>query len=387
MSQSGDYRAEGWRGGNMTEHRTFHLTVCAEGGEEESYVAYDGSAVLCSLNSTLDHGSSIQLYRSSAQYNLIQNHYKITWSDWTLVLDTDSSLEPLVEDLRGRLQVDLNTSQVTLAGLRESPSVFCCAVWRGAQCQSYSYRDVSTLPKYVFAYEEENVTLPCILKGELPRKVHWVFHNGSVQSSINQTQPQEVMYMLNGNQTDNYSLIIPSVSLQHSGRYTCVEHDSTTEMGFLFVCMKFSLLDVVFSHGESVLLDITEHLNESFIPYHSIQWYRQKVFQPQVLIVDFHNTYKTKLVPLPEDLRGRVTVSNLLSNSTLTISNLTAEDSGLYTWRVYGRKGTLGNEIYFCFEGTFRLVYRDPFGVHSPFYRAYAPLMGCVLLGLVTAVI
>lgn len=81
-----------------------------------------------------------------------------------------------------------------------------------------------------------------------------------------------------------------------------------------------------------------------------------------------------------------------LTNSSLVISNLTAEDSGLYIWRVYGtvaveiKKGVYEFQ-HVCSVGSIRLVYRDPYGVDSVFYRAYASLTGCGLLGLVGAVI
>ncbi|XP_063078684.1 hexosaminidase D-like [Engraulis encrasicolus] len=71
------------------------------------------------------------------------------------------------------------------------------------------------------------------------------------------------------------------------------------------------------------------------------------------------------------------------SDTSLNISNLTVEDSGVYTWRIIQDK----DMMFVCYEGSIHLLLRDPYGVHSPFYRTYGSLLGCVLLGLLAAVI
>ena len=201
--------------------------------------------------------------------------------------------------------------------------------------------------------------------------MYWITPAGDVRLSNTQTRQQEVMYMLNGSQTGDYSLIIPSVSQQHHGDYQCV-WPGLNKYFSLLVCDKLSHLELMFSHGESVLLEY----NATAHNFHrlGLRWYRQIALQPQVLILDRYDDS----VLLPEDLRGRVTES--APRHALIISNLTAEDSGLYTWKVYG--WDQGRYHMVCSEGSIRLLYRDPFGVDSPFYRAYAPLMGCGLLGL-----
>lgn len=54
MSQSGDYRVEGWQGENITGVIVYRLTVCAEGNEEPSVsnVTFDATVELCQSDST-----------------------------------------------------------------------------------------------------------------------------------------------------------------------------------------------------------------------------------------------------------------------------------------------------------------------------------------------
>lgn len=175
----------------------------------------------------------------------------------------------------------------------------------------------------VFAYEEENLTLPCISTGEVAGKVHWQTWIGIVKQDNGHLQKS--MYMLNGSQTGNYSLIISSVSEQHSGVYKCMGLYPIRKM-YVYVCTQFSSLDVTFSHGESVPLEGNFTAKFSL----KVRWYRQKALEPQVMILHSHD----QSVLLPKDLRGRVSELKQHTNYSLIISNLTAEDSGAYTWRV-----------------------------------------------------
>lgn len=155
LSQNGEYRLEVWREQGILEipdvrrkrkekkaSRSVHLIVCAEGDEESLEIVHGGLVTLCGMDST--PGSSLRLYRSRSQRKTL------------LVLDSNSSLEPLTEDLRGRLQVDLNTLQVTLSGVLKTDrdSRFYGATWREDQCQNVNYINLEKNynAKYVFAY-------------------------------------------------------------------------------------------------------------------------------------------------------------------------------------------------------------------------------------------
>lgn len=123
VSQSGHYRIKFEILGTMNVAKNFYLIVGAE-ADQNVYVkniTSDSTVELCKLDSTLENGSFLQLYRST-----ILPDWK---SDSILVLDTNFSLEPLLESLRGRLQVDLNNSVVTLSGITQADTDFYCLKW------------------------------------------------------------------------------------------------------------------------------------------------------------------------------------------------------------------------------------------------------------------
>ncbi|KAL2086729.1 hypothetical protein ACEWY4_017788 [Coilia grayii] len=372
MTQNVDYRVEGWTTENITTHASFHLTVCVNRGNVSLYgfkrivktlsyedPLYDDDDVLPRTNFALGNGTSLRVYRTDTLFRD------------TLVLDTNSSLEPLDEDLKGRLRVELNNSHwLVTAPKMQSNFLFACTIWRGAQCHNYKHIRTRYVLKQVFTDNDKNLSLPCILNGTFHVPIHWDTPTGDIWMSNNQTHKQKAMYMLNGSQTGNYSLIIPSISQNHSGVYKCKMKNTILDHLDLFVCNKSSPLVVRFSHGESVVM-----ANVYYSPKDFVHLYRQKDLHPQILILHADD----ESVRMPEDLLGRVTLNKF--NYSLTISNLTAENSGVYTLRTYGPMDKL------CHEERIRLLYKDPFGVDSPFYSVYAPLVGCVLLGLVAAVI
>ncbi|XP_063043085.1 uncharacterized protein LOC134437524 [Engraulis encrasicolus] len=368
LAQTGRYRLEGWTQSNITHREGFHLIVCAQRLNRVSppapvsseKVAGVSSVELCRLNATLGNGTALRVYR---------------YDDSSLVLDTSSSLEPLVEDLKGRLQLELDhphLSRVTLHGM--STLWFSCTIWTQDQCQTYNDAQ-GEYAGHVFTHEGKSVTLPCIsdLSALLNPWVHWGTPTADVTieqaGPQNVTHPQEVMYMLNGSQSGNYSLIIPAVSEQHAGKYSCQTGLFALTTIDLFVCPQSLPLDVLFSHGESVSVPLT--LNDTDDSRPQVYWYRKKDLQSEEDLIYPADGF----VEIPGQLGRRVSVNE--HNYTLTISNLTKEDSAVFTWRRF----TIDH--FSCMEGSIHLVYRDSFRLGS----LYGPVLGCALLALVVAVV
>ncbi|XP_063052554.1 uncharacterized protein LOC134447157 [Engraulis encrasicolus] len=371
LSQTGHYRLERWTSGNNTpSHQPFYMVVCAQkmvyllktrrllipvSSESVSDVS---SVELCRLNVTLGNGTTLRVYRDG---------------DSSLVLDTSSSLEPLVEDLKGSLQLDLNSSRVILHGM--SGEEFHCSIWREDQCLSYSEVRAEHYG-HVFTHEGKNVTLPCT-STTTATNPHWTTPTAGV--IVNQTHPQEGMHMLNGSQSGNYSLFILTVSKQHSGRYSCQASSSIfTSIQLSVFAQSSPSSHLMFSHRESVSIAVPFTLEDTDDHELSVSWYGKTDLQSEEDLL-----YSSiGFVQMPGWLRGRVSVNS--HNYTLTISNLTAEDRVVFIWRKFNFPS--GIKCY-CTEGSIHLVYKDPFGVGSPFYWAYSPLLCAVLLGLVAAVV
>lgn len=169
MSHSVDYRAEGCRGGNIRKHRSFRLIVCAEDDVSLQKVIVDDNAVLCLPS----HGRNLPLY----QYKMEVWGFVLTWPNMTLVLDTNSTLEPLVDDLRGRLQVHLNNLLVTLSEITRYDSYlflisnFYCTIW-------------SSMPKLQQQQDSDDIpeNCPCSWRGKNDSPLH--FQSTSLWSGV-----------------------------------------------------------------------------------------------------------------------------------------------------------------------------------------------------------
>lgn len=135
--------------------------------------------------------------------------------------------------------------------------------------------------------------------------------------------------MLNGNKTGDYSLVIPSVSQQHTGVYECRGHQTIIK-SLLHACISLPPLVVRFHEGEvveKIIPNVTSltQTNESW--FYTREFYPQNQREKVDLIETLANNFY-----IPKKLKDRV---NLL-NYSLIISNLTAEDSGVYTFSLRG---------------------------------------------------
>ncbi|KAL2096027.1 hypothetical protein ACEWY4_008175 [Coilia grayii] len=187
-----------------------------------------------------------------------------------------------------------------------------------------------------------------------------------------QEEEEKDMYI----QTRNYSLGIPSLEVKHTGRYECkpdfVEWEYLPDE--VFVCSDLEATTVLFSEGDAAALVCGVELN---VTTAMCTFYRHVGPEQEHLTL---NPEQMKAIKDESMRRGRMSRSQF----SLTMSNLTFNDSGVYYCRMWGvaEEGTL-----FCFDRKIYLLHKHPFGIHSTFYRVYSALMACALLGMICAVL
>ena len=124
------------------------------------------------------------------------------------------------------------------------------------------------------------------------------------------------MYMMDGRENTNYSLVIPSLKLNHSGWYSC-NTDVTAVSYLLLVCPESTSLTVFFSEGSEVRLSCDP---DSLDAYY-VLWFRNT---DEHVLMD--SGYNIDITIRNVDQRYNVS----LNFTSLTISNLSQEDSGEY---------------------------------------------------------
>lgn len=304
---SGLYRRECWQNQTLSKN-TQLLTVCDEEVETEEIAVKEdgGAALLCNNTAVGLEGTSVRWYYE------MHPHYKPT-----LFLDSSMSMEPLVKELQGVVEVRnkgalLLFDNSTLKNIQH----FICLVSKGKTCLSFQNMH---LPDHsgsrdIFASQGDRVVLKCPSDGN---NQHWETPQGRFNGS------RMKMYIQHGDKSEDFSLVIPKVSDEHSGDYSCIS--SSLEMQyFLVLCPKKESQEKVVAEGGSVLLHCDAGADDS----HRVQWERQEPSGEYELIHDS----KDMTVAIPEDLRGRLSENG----SSLTISQLKVEDGLVYRCVVLG---------------------------------------------------
>uniref|UniRef100_A0AAY4C8N9 Ig-like domain-containing protein n=1 Tax=Denticeps clupeoides TaxID=299321 RepID=A0AAY4C8N9_9TELE len=247
----------------------------------------------------------------------------------------------------------------------ENLGFYYCAFFTGEYCQRF-HEICLIVTKYPVVHFQpgDRVVLPCHSRTAHWRDVKWRGPHSHID--LWSTAHQDPgMHMLNGSRTGNFSLIIPSVSSSHSGRYACVFRSGILHHEIV-VCSRMESLVLMLSPGSSAVLACDPNPDG----VSRVQWHHQRGDDAPELILDSNHTS----VGLKPSQRGRVDVSN--PKTCLIISEPSAEDSGLYRCRVW-RSG-------FCSERKILLQYKDHF---SPFYVVYSALVAFSLLVMICAVI
>ncbi|XP_054632869.1 uncharacterized protein LOC129181549 [Dunckerocampus dactyliophorus] len=301
---SGVYRTECWKNQTRVSHRSQQLFMCGEEVEVEMFTANERGGqteLLCNHTST---GTSVRWY-----YNIEQS------SRFQLFLDTSVSLKPLVDELQGVVKVKHNGTLLLLNNtLLKQKQEFYCLITNGEECLSFQnmYKPVDSEMKIIFASAGDKVELNCPFESE---KQQWYTPLGNINSS---SVRSDRMY-IQSDTPGQYSLVIPVVSDEHSGEYSCVSATLQLEYS-LYLCPQRKPKEKEFTDGGSITLEC----NVDQVDSKTVLWFRQESAGENKLIFDSND----ETAAIPEDLRGRMSLSK--NGFALMLSNVDQKDGGSY---------------------------------------------------------
>ncbi|KAL2103364.1 hypothetical protein ACEWY4_000232 [Coilia grayii] len=377
LSDSGQYRTDVCKRGMCHPVTIHNLTVCAEKMKVRREEV-DGTIQWTVNGVNQSRGDILQMYQDT--------HTTCEKSEIQVVLDTQLSLEIIPEDMKEKVEVLTNGSSVRISHMssHEDQAIYHILLWKGDQCQLHS----ETKGDFFHAYNTVTAKEALPMKGDrlslichpnISGPAHWFRDESSVEIQSRQTfnmtpqQDDTDMYV----DMRNYSLIFPSVTPEHDGLYCCYPEGHPQDMTghYVFAHSELNSTYLTFSTSDMAVLRCHADTNGFWVK----KWFRQRGLELEELVVYIAGP---KMIYIHEDLRGRVNVS--LRNASLIISALTPEDSGVYRCR--GWKYYRSRQKNLFFQQRFHLIYKDPFGVDSMFYRVYVSLMGFGLLVMICAV-
>ena len=349
QSDSGRYRMECWTDGRVSHRDSKDLLVCSGSNEKTILHVHLGETVKLQCEGTRSGANmTVRWFRERDSAPRLDGREQLVEKSFCLLINVT------MEDLK---------------------SYYMCMILEGQLCVSRHLFYTRRKRQYVVLAVGDEAVLPCFNHDPKGTETVWLTSRFGyirwVPSHL--TSGGKQMYLTDGRTSGNFSLVIPSLMLNHSGWYECsgkppkkAEYIKEYD---LLVCPKAEPLTEFFSEGEEVVLGCNYNLTES----NRVVWYRRTA-QVDDAILDT----RLRLKNLPQDLDGRMNASH--PPSFLVLSNLSLADSGEYWCAVFYE------EMCVSVTKTLLLVW-DPFGINSTFYRVYSSLMGCALLGMVCAVI
>lgn len=337
---SGIYRRECWQNQTVVKNHMGQLFVCKDEISPQEIVANDGGGaeIRCKSPSVGLEGTFVRWYQEQ------QPNYTSK-----LLLDSSVSLEPVIKEMQGFVEARENGALLVLKKtVLQSLPQFYCAVFKGKTCldfQNIHLPDHSESYE-VFTSQGERVVLNCSGDGQL----QWETPLGHFNSS---SPNNNQMYISAGKEPTSLSLIIPVISHQHIGMYSCI--GPTFELEYaLFICPKTESMEKYANKGQSVSLECSSGLDR----FTRVQWARHVHAELYEVIGDTSD----ESVSLPKDLKDRVKLSD---SGLLTIFNLSGKDERMYRCVVINEFLDDVTEEYDYENGTYEDYYGDDEQIHG----------------------
>ncbi|KAI4794146.1 hypothetical protein KUCAC02_032255 [Chaenocephalus aceratus] len=215
-SDSGPYREECWTEGNVTHERHFTMTVCGSIGETR-FTRMDGETMDLPCPGAADH-LEVQWLKRDSRYEQ-ETWTRVSVDDTASVMDAD----------RGRYQVVGNTSALRISNISTTVSRrFSCLLMDRQQCVSSHSAQFLLTTERIFRSVGDTAVLRCpVTDFSEDKPPYWTtdFLN-SDQGQLNRSV---------GVVDRRYSLVLTSVTLDHSAMYSCKTF-TTVKTYMLVVC-------------------------------------------------------------------------------------------------------------------------------------------------------
>ena len=319
---NGIYRTECWQNETLVSHLRQQLVVCREKVEfgEMTELEDDWAEVQC--DGSVGAGTTIHWYYDP-------------YTNYSLRAGA-VSLDPLLARGRGAVEVRDGGALLRVSNsVRQDSFSFYCAVMEGPNCLSFQ---TIYLPRYVdvrtiYASHGDRVALACSSEYKSPS---WETPLGKINTTTKSPKSREGsaqgghMYISRDAESKSHFLIIPAVSDEHAGQYSCFS-PSLERVYLIAFCPRMESREISVVEGGNISLECDVH-QKTPADSTGVEWHRDRASGDDSLI---RNATDEAAARPGDPRRGEVLSEDGFS---LKLSGLRAEDAGVYwcvvtTWK------------------------------------------------------